>query len=441
MAVRRAAPVVAGALVLAAAVSWLLVVHLGAPPAQRLVDLDVYRQAGRSVLDGREVYGFLAHPPQYLPFTYPPFAALLAVPLAWLPFGAAGVVWTVGELACTVAITWLAFRALLPRFGRWAPVVLGLLAGAMQQMLPLRDEIKFGQVDELLVLLCAVDCLLLARRRGCGVLIGLATAVKLTPGVFVIYLLVAGRRRAAAVAAATFVAATGLSAAVLPHDSRRFWTDALWHSERLRANDGTSNQSLRGMWLRAVHDPHLSTALWVASVVVVAVAGFAVAAAAARRGDELTGVAVTGLLAVLLSPVAWIHHLCWLPLVLGAMTASVPDLRRIGMVAVVWLFYVLKVPWWGSRLVHDDVPRVLSRLVQDGFGLMALGLVLTASMWSRPRRMTLAFLQDHGHNQAAPVTAGTTRGELGRDEVGPAPRTAAGVPDRSRGGASRRRPR
>src|SRR5947209_12073559 len=236
-------------------VGWLFATHLGAAPAQRLVDLDVYRLAGRSVLHGRHLYGVLAHPPQLLPFTYPPFAALLAVPLAWRPFTIDGWLWSVGEVVTTGMLTWLALRRLWPRLGRWWPLALGIATGAVTQMLPFRDEIKFGQVDELMVLLCAVDCLFLAHRRAGGVLVGLATAVKLTPAVFIVYLFVSGRRRAAAVAAATFAAATLLAAGVLPGDSRSFWTDALWHSERLRANDGTSNQSLRGMWLRALPGP------------------------------------------------------------------------------------------------------------------------------------------------------------------------------------------
>src|SRR4051812_18058253 len=92
-------------------VAWLVAARLTATSAQRLVDLDVYRNAGTSVLHGRDLYGFLSHAPQRLPFTYPPFAALLAVPLAWLPFAAAGLLWTLGELACTVALTWLGFTA------------------------------------------------------------------------------------------------------------------------------------------------------------------------------------------------------------------------------------------------------------------------------------------------------------------------------------------
>ncbi|HMC69964.1 MAG TPA: glycosyltransferase family 87 protein, partial [Mycobacteriales bacterium] len=288
---RYYAAAVAGAAICAAAVSWLFVVHLGATPSQRLVDLDVYRGAARALLDGRDLYSFHGHAPQRLPFTYPPFAALVATPLAVIPAVTVGWIWSVGEVLTTIAVTALVFRPVLRRFGPWWPLAVGVIAGALQQMLPLRDEIKFGQVDELLVLMCAVDCLLLLGRRSGGVLVGLATAIKLTPGVFIVYLFLTGRRRAAATAIGVFVGASLLAAAVLPSDSSSFWTDALWHSERLRANDGTANQSLRGMWLRAVHDGRVSTALWVVTAAVVAVIGFRRAVAAQRDGDELTGVA------------------------------------------------------------------------------------------------------------------------------------------------------
>jgi alpha-1,2-mannosyltransferase len=374
--------VVAGVVACAAAVAWLFAVHLGAEPAQRLVDLDVYRQAGRSVLDGRSLYDYLAHPPQHLPFTYPPFAALLAVPLAAVPFSVCGWLWSIGEVLMTAAITALAFWPLLRRAGRWWPLALGVLAGAMQQMLPLRDEIKFGQVDELLVLLCAVDCLVLARSRpplsrAHGALVGLATAIKLTPGIFVVYLFLAGRRRAAATAAGTFVAASLVAAAALPGASWTFWTSVMWHSERLRPNDNTSNQSLRGMWLRAVSDGHVHTALWVASAVVVAVVGLRRAAVAARAGDERTGVALAGLLAVLLSPVSWIHHLCWLPLVLGAIVGDGADRRRDAIAVVLFGFFVVKFPWYGADLLHGGGPAAIARIVEDAYGLMALVLLFT----------------------------------------------------------------
>jgi alpha-1,2-mannosyltransferase len=380
---RLPAAAVAGLAIFAALVGWLVVARLTATPAQRLVDLDVYRNAGISVLHGRDLYGFRSHPPQRLPFTYPPFAALLAIPLAWLPFTAAGILWTLGELGCTVALTAAGFSRLLRRSGRWWPLLLGLLAGLLQLTLPLRDEVKFGQVDELLALLCVVDCLWLRRtgsdrdRPTAGVLIGVATAVKLTPGIFIVYLLVRGSRRAAATAAATFAACTLLAAAVLQGDSHRYWTDALFHTERLRSNAGTANQSLRGMWLRALPDSRAATVAWLLSVAIVAGIGLWRARSASRRRDEVAAVALVGLTAVLVSPVSWIHHLVWLPLVLGVMVGAGRSRRLVIAAVVVWAFFVVRVPWLGSHAAASGKLVPLGRIGQDGFGLMALVLLLT----------------------------------------------------------------
>jgi len=379
---RLSAATVAGLVVFAALVTWLVVSQLTATPSQRLVDLDVYRNAGASVLHGRDLYGYLSHPPQRLPFTYPPFAALLAAPLAWLPFDAAGILWTLGELACTVALTAIGFARLLKPQRRWWPLLLGLLAGLIQLTLPFRDEVKFGQVDELLALLVVVDCLKTHRTR--GVLVGVATAIKLTPGVFIVYLLVRGSRRAAVTAAGVFAAATLAAAAVLPDDSHSYWTDALFHTERLRSNAGTSNQSLRGMWLRALPGhSHAVTAAWLISAAAVALIGLWRARAASRRGDEVAAVALMGLTAVLISPVSWIHHIVWLPLVLGVLLDQGRQWRQLAIATAVWAFFVVRVPWLGSHAAASRTLVPLGRIVQDGFGLMCLVLLC-----SLPARMT-----------------------------------------------------
>jgi len=357
--------------------AWIVYIHLTATPSQRLVDLAVYRDGGRSVLLGRAIYSHVTPPPQLLPFTYPPFAALLAVPLAWLPMGLDGYLWTAGELACTAVISWFAFRRLLPRFGRWAPVALGVLAGAMQWMLPFGDEIKFGQVDELLVVLVLLDCLTARPRWPRGLLIGLATAIKLTPGVFIVYLWLTGRRRAAGVAAATTVGVTLLTAAILPRDSAAFWLHAVLQPERTGLNSGEANQSLRGILLRLSWPHGPTVVVWLLAVAVVALLGFRRAVRASRAGDELAGVALVGLLAVLLSPVAWIHHLAWLPLVIGIIAADGRDRRRIMAAFAVWLCFFAKLPWWGAHmLARHGGPAVEIFLLRNAYGLIALGLVL-----------------------------------------------------------------
>ncbi|MFC7591119.1 hypothetical protein ACFQYP_51055 [Nonomuraea antimicrobica] len=54
-------------------------------------------------------------------------------------------------------------------------------------------------------------------------------------------------------------------------------------------------------------------------------------------------------MAVLLSPVAWIHHLAWVVVVLAAIVGDGRDRVRLWVAAGVWLYYVVPVPWWGSR--------------------------------------------------------------------------------------------
>ncbi|MFC4531003.1 glycosyltransferase 87 family protein [Sphaerisporangium dianthi] len=393
-----------------------LVSHWLANPAdQRLVDLDVYRTGGESLLRGLPVYDAITPAPQLLPFTYPPIAALLAAPLAMMSWPAAQWVWTAGVLACLGVTTWFAFRDLLARLRpAWAaPVAFGALAAALLYMMPLRDQIRFGQVDILLVMLCLVDCV--ARRPWWprGMLIGLATAVKLTPGVFLIYLLITGfgsdavpeQRRAFSMAAFTAGLLTVLPFLVIPHDAASFWFSALLDADRVGANNATTNQSIRGMLLRLYLPGWLTSLIWLALVAVVAWYGFRAAREALLRGDRMTAVALTSLMAVLVSPVAWIHHFAWLVVVLAALTgraldgsgAGRPDrgsgvgwpdrLTRFAVPAAVWLYYVLPIPWWGVSLRAAEIPvlsPVAGRVVQDAFGLGGAGLVWLLAR--RPRR-------------------------------------------------------
>jgi alpha-1,2-mannosyltransferase len=372
------------------------------PSDQRLVDLDVYRTGGESILLGLPVYDVITPAPQLLPFTYPPIAAMLAVPLAAMSWPVAQWVWTAGVLTCLAVTVRYAFREVLARAGRggggwWAvPVLFGALAAACVYLMPIRDQVRFGQVDILLVMLCLVDCV--ARRPWWprGMLIGLATAIKLTPGVFLIYLLITGfgkeglpeQRKAFFMAAFTAVLLTVLPFLVIPQDAAGYWFSALLDSERLGSNTSTTNQSIRGMLLRLYLPGWLTSVLWLALVAVVAWYGFRHARKALLEGDHITAVALTGLMAVLVSPVAWIHHLAWVVVAIAALAGSGPrpaggerrlnDLACLWAPAGVWLYYVLPIPWWGVSLRAAGIPvlsPVIGRIVQDAFGLGAIGLV------------------------------------------------------------------
>src|SRR5207247_8101709 len=129
-----------------------------------------------------------------------------------------------------------------------------------------------GQINLILILLVLLDLLIGVPRkaRWTGVGIGLATAIKLTPAVFIIYLLITRRWRAAAVATATAAGATLLATAFAPGDSWRFWTHSLWDTGHIGRLDRTANQSLLGALARLGLPDRL---LWAALVVVVAGCG------------------------------------------------------------------------------------------------------------------------------------------------------------------------
>jgi alpha-1,2-mannosyltransferase len=398
---RRAAPVLLAWSVALASVAPLAIGYLTNRPDQRLADLDVYRTGGVSVLHGQPIYHVLTQAPQLLPFTYPPIAAVFAVPLAMISWPAAQLVW-VAFIYVPLAVTiWYAFRPLLTRAGRYATVAYAALFTVCAYLFPLRDQMRFGQVDILLVALCVADCAAISPRWPRGMLVGLATAVKLVPGVFIIYLWISGRRRAAATAAAAAVAWTLGAFLLLPRDSLYYWTNAIFDSNRLGSNTGTSNQSLRGMLLRLFLPSPAPAALWVIAVIVVGTAGFAVARRAARTGGEMSGVAITGLLAVLISPVAWIHHLAWVVVVIGAVAGDGRDRRRLATAAVIATFYTVTLPWWGLSLMKVGwLPKLAGRIMQSSFGLVAVALIPVVA-WAHRRGVARAHLRSGG----PPLTA------------------------------------
>jgi alpha-1,2-mannosyltransferase len=271
--------------------------YLTSVPDQRMVDLNVYRTSGLSVLQGQPLYTVLTPPPQLLPFTYPPAAALFAVPLALLPWSAAQLAWVPFVYVPLAVIIWFAFAPLLRRVSpvplRAAAFAVIFAAGAY--LFPMRDEMRFGQVDTVLLALAVADCAARSPRWPRGALVGLATAIKLVPGVFIVYLWLSGRRRAAVTAAVAAVAWTLGAWLLLPGDSVTYWTSTIFQSGRLGSNAGTSNQSLRGILLRIFLPGQAPGALWAAVAVLAAVAGFAVARRLARQDREMEGIAVTAL--------------------------------------------------------------------------------------------------------------------------------------------------
>jgi alpha-1,2-mannosyltransferase len=357
-----------------ALISYMVYRALTNPGHLRMPDLHVYRNGGLAVLHGNPLYSTLTN--GKLLFTYPPLSAVLAVPLTWVSLHAAQILWLPMIYVPLAVVIWYAFRPMLARAGRYAPATFAVLVLCFTLIEPLRQEIHYGQIDIFLVALCTVDCL--ARRTWWprGALIGLATAIKLVPGVFIVYLLVTGRRKAAAVGAVSFAAWTGLTWLIDPASSHFYWTSAIFDSRRLGQNAQAANQSLRAILLRAFFPAPPPAALWIGVALVVAVAGFAAARQVQRRGFEMGGLAITGLLAALLSPVAWVHHYCWIILAIGAIAGNCRSERRVIAAIIAGGLFTSVMPIFGGYLYFTrTIPAFPALIMEDAFGLAALALI------------------------------------------------------------------
>jgi alpha-1,2-mannosyltransferase len=333
-------------------------------------DLAVYWGALRHWVraDGM-IYDWLKPDSKY-GFTYPPFAALVMYPLAYLSWRAAIAIHvTLTVLASTLLIWWLV-DPMARRAGwtRWFTLAVTLcLAAAFE---PMRETVNFGQVNMLLLFLVGADLLWLVApvtpfgrrlpsryRHFAGVGIGLATAIKLTPGIFIVYLLVTRRWRATLVAAGTAAGATLLAGVLAPDASREFWTAALWDTDRVGTLSFISNQSWQGVVARL--DPeHPSRLLWLLLVVATLAVWVWRVRPAAAAGDEVTGLALTGVVQSLVSPVTWVHHLVWLIpalilLVDRGYAAPARSRRRralLGFAVVAYLILISRLVWiWERR--------------------------------------------------------------------------------------------
>ena len=290
-----------------------------------------------------------------------------------------------GPLAITI---WFAFRPLLDRAGRHAPAVFGAIFIVAVFLWPMLQEIRFGQIDIGLAALCVTDLAARRTRWPRGMLIGLATAIKLTPGVFIVYLLTTGRRREAVTAASSAAGFTLLAWVILPSASTYYWTRGIFDTRRLGRPAQISDQSINAMLLRGLGAGHVPAGLWLVLVVVIAAATYAAARAASRRGNEMAAIAMVGLLAVLVSPVSWIHHIVWVAPAIGAIVSDGRRSWRWVAAVVAAEFFILVDPY---RRVHPWfetlAPRLVSQLIHDDFGIASAVLIAVLAALPGTRRI------------------------------------------------------
>jgi alpha-1,2-mannosyltransferase len=230
---------------------------LAARSQAHFVDLRVYRMGGSAVLHGARLYQLRL---VWLPFTYPPFAAVVFTGLAVVPWRVAVTVLTGASVVALPAALYLVLRlpgpSRIPARGPAWTVALAVATAAIW-LEPARATLGYGQVDILLTAAVLYDLSLPDTARCKGVLIGLVAGLKLTPAIFAVYLLVTGRRRAAAIAAAAFAGTVAVGFSVFPASSAWFWSGRFASPGHVSPVQNPQNQSLYGALARAMHTAHV----------------------------------------------------------------------------------------------------------------------------------------------------------------------------------------
>src|SRR4051812_29194403 len=331
---------------------WLLAVSIAArfactylaPNGANFVDLHVYVGGAATIGSGRSIYDYVyadQTPDFPLPFTYPPFAAVVFAPLHLVPFGLLAFAWQVGIIVALYGVVWFSLRLL----GRSDHRLTMLWTAVGVWTEPLRSTFDYGQVNVILVL-AVLYAVYSSRWWLSGLLVGLAAGVKLTPAVSGLYFLGARRWGAVVFSAVVFFATVGVSILVLGAQARFYFTDLLGDASRIGPIGTSFNQSWRGGISRILgHDagygPVVLAALAVTTVLAV------LAWRAVGADDRLGAIVIVQMFGLLLSPISWTHHWVWLiPMMIWLLHGALGDRRGARILGWGWLVLTLiGVPW------------------------------------------------------------------------------------------------
>ncbi|MFD7159609.1 glycosyltransferase 87 family protein [Kribbella sp. NPDC059898] len=374
---------------------WVLAVLAGITAAVLLpvlwdhtgADLKVYRLGGDTILTDPSALYSARLPRISLPFTYPPFAALVFVPFALLPWPLAYGV----SIASSIAALWLILRYSLrhPRL-RTAAMVVAVAVCLLVE--PVRETLSYGQINLFLCALVMYD-VLDRKHAGRGVWIGVAAGIKLTPLVFVAWLLVTRQWRALRYAAATFCGTVLIGFVFAPSASWEYWTRLVFNAGRIGPPAFAGNQSWNGLLVR--FGAPSSGAVWMVLVLATVVAGLWLSRRLYDQGQMLASLCVCATVGLLCAPISWDHHWVWMIPMGVALAKTVPARRPLVRLAVAaaWFGYFIAGPFrWVPQAFDREYDWTLGQQLPGNAyilaGIAAVTMIAITSMTRRARQQT-----------------------------------------------------
>ena len=334
-----------GAPLLLVAACFAMALAVAPQPGSTTTDFLIFHQSGHQFLNGADPYfPFVAHRG---PNLNPPWVVAMMAPLSMAALSTAVVVWWVISFAC-----FFASMALIAHTLRQLDIV--ALASAVLVTQAAFANVRLGQVAWPIMLL--ITAAWHAQRRGravrCGACLGMAVSWKPFLLVFIALLVWQRQWRGVVTAVAVAVGLFALGWFIAGSSTFRSWLAVLqlvgW--EELLLN--TSGRALigRALTLPSLIEAH-TTPLIVApryvpaawSVIIGLLCG-AAAVRLSRTGNVDVAWAALGLLALLVSPIGWVHYV---PIVSGPLAGALLADRstRYGVAIVGWSVLCIPYEW------------------------------------------------------------------------------------------------
>lgn len=256
------------------------------------------------------------------PAPYPPFIAILFIPLLWLNIANSILAWYIFEIVCLAAI---AFMLTILWKGRlvWFGVIFSFFI--LLAWYPVMADLEVGQLSILLTLLVLAALLALQRNKKvlAGVLIGLSVAIKLITWPLIIYLILKKDWRAVAASVLTtlglnlvafFIMGIGPFMDYYLHVStqvleiyHKFWANFSMFTIGYRLFEGTDSAIFANNYhaLPLIDLPNLAPLVSIGLGAIFLVFGLVWAI---RSSNVETSFAILVSMIVAISPIVWDHY-------------------------------------------------------------------------------------------------------------------------------------
>jgi len=287
--------------------------------------------------------------PKVTEYRYPPFNTLVFLPLSYLPYPAAVLLWRILNLALIALAVWLIWKTLSLPLSAETVLVIGLIIFTFD---PLIYNLAIGQINLLILFLLTGVAYAWTRQRQilAGVLLALAASIKIAPAVLFLYFLWKRGYKLVAAGVSAMIAFAAIAFLALGEQPTRKFIGILAAFAQ-EDNSWIANQSWRGFLSRLFVGDEYVHALYPAATLerglyyAGALALVVLTAVIIYRSRDANSFhlefAIVLIAFHLISPTSWVHHFVWMIYPLVALAFACLDRKQLAPVIIFAIGYAL----------------------------------------------------------------------------------------------------